>query len=61
MGYLISIENMITMTSHERHGVLNRRQLDCLFTHAKNKGTPPLCIIGPLWGEITNDCPMKGQ
>ena len=49
----------IIVTSYERHGVSNYRQLDCLFIHLfRSKKKPSkIHITGPLWGESTvNRC-----
>ena len=47
----------ITMTSHERHGVLNHRQVDSLFNNLLRlitQGRSNLHIAGPLWWETTS-------
>ena len=44
----------ITVPSHERHGVSNYRQLDCLSNglfRLRSKETSKLRITGPLWRE----------
>ena len=49
--FIAAVVCSITMTSHKRHGVLNHRQLVCLFNswckHATRK-TSKLCIPGPV-------------
>ena len=42
-----------TMTSHERHGVSNQQQIDCLHTSLFGLATETSkhCISGPLWRE----------
>ena len=53
-----SMELLITMTSHKRHGVYDHRQLNCLFSRlirgTSNRITK-LSGTDPLWGDSTGD------
>ena len=54
---------LVTLTSHERHGVLNHCHIDSIACSCSqlNK-TSKLCITNPWWGEplVTGSSPHKG-
>ena len=54
---------IITVTSNERHDVLNHRQIDYsvkLLAHANIKEISKLHVTGALWGNPPVDSPPKG-
>ena len=59
------VSRIITMTTHERHGVSNHRQLDCLFSHLfslTTKELPSSALLDPCEGNhrLPMDFPHKG-
>ena len=68
---LMTCEYIITVMSHEHHGISDYWLMNCLFNTLsgltavkKNKKTWQICITGPLWGESASDwwIPLtKGQ
>ena len=65
--YRIRFEAMITMTTHERHGVSNHRQIDCLFKSLFNLYAQGINKAPPYWPFVKGiyrspvDFPHKGQ
>ena len=59
---IISIGNIITMMSHERHVVSNCRSFDCLFDSLREPTSKKYYspFTGPLWEELPVKSPYKG-
>ena len=63
--WMVSVE-ALTGTSHERHGVLNHRQLNCLFDNlfmTKSNKTLNLCyLLDPcIKGSVKQNVPCRQQ
>ena len=53
---IIQSSDAITVTQHERHGVLNHRHLQCLLIHlSRVYKMSKIPVTGPPWGEFTAD------
>ena len=58
----VSVPRYIAVTSHERHGVSNHRQLDCLFLQQLvNQHQLTKDPYYWLFGNTSVDCPHKGS